>query len=47
MLYFGDIEPFLSENEDIGPALRPKLLAFFQEPQTKSKLQVEMAATVD
>ena len=47
MLYFGDIEPFLLENEDIGPALRPKLLAFFQEPQTKSKLQVEMAATVD
>ena len=31
----------------IGPALRPKLLAFFQESQTKSKLQVEMAATVD
>ena len=35
------------ENEDIGPALRPKLLAFFHNLQSKSKLEVEMAATVD
>ena len=35
------------ENEDIGPALRPKLLAFFHDPQSKSKLEVEMATTVD
>lgn len=47
MLSFGDIEPFLLENEDVGPTLRPKLLAFFSHPQTKSKLQVEIAATVD
>ena len=47
MLYFGDIKPFLLENEDVGPALRPKLLAFFRDPQTKSKLQVEVTATVD
>ena len=25
MIYFGDSHPFLTENEDIGPALRPKL----------------------
>ena len=47
MLYFGDVEPFLIENEDVGPALRPKLLAFISDPQTKSKLQIEIAATVD
>ena len=47
MLSFGDVEPFLLENEDIGKSLRPKLLALFSNCQTKSKLQVEMAATVD
>ena len=46
MLSFGDVEPFLREN-DVGPALRPKLLALFDDPQNKSKLQIEMAATVD
>ena len=34
----------LRENDDIGP---PKLLALFDDPHTKSKLQIEMAATVD
>ena len=45
-VYFGDIEPFLEENDDTGPSLRPKLLAYFHTPQTKSKLQIEIAATV-
>ena len=31
----------------IGPARQPKLLAFFSDPQTRSKLQIEIAATVD
>lgn len=26
MVQFGDIEPFLIANDDIGPSLRPKLL---------------------
>lgn len=48
MLYFGDIRPFLEENDDIGPALRPKLLNFFTgNPTTLSELQVEIAAVVD
>ena len=47
MLFFGDVELFLRENDDIGPALLPKLLAIFNDPSTKSKLQIEMAATVD
>lgn len=47
MLYFGDIEAFLQENEDLGPHLRSKLLTFFDNPQVTSKLRVEIAATID
>ena len=47
MVYFTDIEPFLRENEDVGLHLRPKLLNFFHNPQTTSKLRIEIAATVD
>ena len=47
MVYFGDIEPFLEENEDIDPSLRPKLLAFFHTSHPMSKLQIEIAATVN
>ena len=47
MLYFGDIEPFLRENDDLAPNLRSKLLPFFDTPHVMSKLRVEIAATVD
>ena len=47
MLKFGDIELFLSRNEDIGPTLRPKLLGILQNPQKKAFLQIEIAAVVD
>ena len=47
MLYFGDADPFSLENEGMGLTLRSKLIAFISDPQTKSKLQVEMVATVD
>lgn len=47
MLSFGDVEPFLHENDDIGANLRPKLLALFDDALTKSKLQIETAATVE
>ena len=43
-LYFGDVEPFLCENEDIAPATRGKLLAFFSDPNKKAVLQIELAA---
>jgi hypothetical protein len=46
-VYFADVEPFLRENEDVGLHLRPKLLNFFDNPQTTSKLRIEIAATVD
>ena len=41
MLYVGNI---LRENEDLGPHLRSKLLAFFDDSQVTSNLRVE---TVD
>ena len=47
MLYFGDIEPFLQQNDDIGPSVRPKLLSFFTDAQRKANLQLEIAMTVD
>ena len=47
MTYFGDIEPFLLQNDDIGPTLRPKLLSFFDDQQKLGRLQLEIAATVD
>ncbi len=47
MLFFGDIEPFLNENEDIGMALRPKLLAVLNTSQKCTCLRIELAATVD
>ena len=46
MLYFGDIEPFLQQNDDIGPSIRPKLLSF-ADAQKKANLQLEVALTVD
>ena len=47
LLYFGDIEPFLLRNEDIGPSTRPKLLSFFTDMHKRAILQLELAATVD
>ena len=47
MLYFGEIEPFLQENDDIGHSIRPKLLSFFTDAQKKANLQLEVALTVD
>ena len=37
MLYCGDIQPFLEENNEIGTSLRPKLLSH--------PLQIKIAAT--
>ena len=46
-LYLGDVEPFLCESEDIAPATRGKLLAFFSDPNKKAVLQIELAAIID
>ena len=47
MLQFGDIEPFLIRNQDLGPALRPKLLNIITDVNSRSYLQMELAAVID
>ena len=47
MVQFGDIEPFLRRNEDIGPALRPKLLEMVTNVQSLAHLKLELAAMID
>ena len=46
MHYFGDIEPFLLENE-VSPAYRKRVLAILNDPQKKSRLMAELAVVID
>ena len=46
MLYFGDIVPFLQENE-LAPATRGKILAILGDPVKSTRLQVELAILMD
>ena len=46
MLFFGDVCPFLQENE-IAPANRGKLLAITDDLQKHSHLQVDLAVVID
>lgn len=39
MIYFGDVEPFLVEN-DVSPSYREKLLQILRDPEKYSLLQV-------
>ena len=45
-MMFGDIEPFLREN-DVSPATRAKLLEFFDDRQKLFLLKLELAVIVD
>ena len=45
--YFGEVEPFLLENEDMPRATRGRLLGFFSDASKKVILQVQLAAIVD
>ena len=47
MELFGDVEPFLVENDDLGPKTRTQMLSILQDPTKKASLMVEMAAVVD
>ena len=47
MIQFGFIEPFLQNNEDIGPATRAKLLEILSQPQSLLLLKVDLAAVID
>ena len=45
--FFGDVEPFLRENENICPANRQHLLNIIENPQDLQDLRLELAAIVD
>ena len=47
LLQFGDIAPFLQNNEDIAPATRAKLLPYFPNDHKKIALQLELGAIMD
>ena len=47
MVHFGDVEPFLRKNEDVGPSTRQKLLSFFDDSQKTGLLKLELAAVID
>jgi len=46
LLQFGNIELFLQKHDDLGPASRQKLMAFFQDPKT-ALLKIELASIID
>ena len=46
-MLFGDVEPFLRENEHASSATRAKLLEFFDDPQKLFLLKLELAIVVD
>ena len=43
----GDIELFLQKHDDLGPASRQKLMAFFQDPEKTALLKIELASIID
>lgn len=45
--YFGDVEPFLRENDEVSLANRRRLLEIFDDPQSCQDLRLELAALVD
>ena len=47
LCYFGDIEPFLRENEEMSPAMRRHLLEIFDDHQDAQDRRLELAAVVD
>ena len=46
-LQFGDLLSFFTNNVDIGPSLRPKLLEILNDTQNIAQLQIELAAVID
>ena len=47
MLQFGDIEPFLNRNADLGRSSSPKLLAILSDQEKLKRLKLELAAVID
>ena len=47
MEFFGDVEPFLRENDNLSPVCRASLLEIFDDPATARDLDIELAAMID
>ena len=47
LVQFGDIEPFLRINSDLGPVSRQKLVKTFEDAQKLPLLKLELASIVD
>ncbi|KAK3744779.1 hypothetical protein QZH41_004216 [Actinostola sp. cb2023] len=45
--YFGDVEPFLRDNDHLAPATRRQILDIFDDPHDANYLELELAALVD
>ena len=47
LVQFGDIEPFLHTNSDLGPVSRQKLIKTFEDAQKLPLFKLELASIVD
>ena len=50
LCYFGDIEPFFRENEEMSPVMHPqtgRILEIFDDHQDAQDLHLELAAVID
>lgn len=47
MEFFGDVEPFLRDNDNLSPVCRASLLEIFDDPDTARDLDIELAAMID
>ena len=47
MEFFGDVEPFLRENENLSPVCLAGLLKLFDDPVTARDIEIELAAIRD
>ena len=45
--YFGDVTPFLQENENLSPLIRQHLLEIINDPQDLQDLRLELGVMVD
>ena len=45
--YFGNVAPFLQENDNLSPQTRRHLLDIFESPQELQLLKLELAVLVD
>lgn len=47
MEFFGDVEPFLRESDNLSLVFRARLLEIFDDPATARDLDIELAAMID